>query len=154
MKSMKLLNLLLVASFFLTSCGGDSSGTITVTLNVDALSAGEQSTIEHFVFIVTSVAPGSSTSVLYPSSCLGTNGAACIENEACGFTTDQDTFDPNLSFDDFEQDSTISVTACALDSTSGYVGAGSSNIVNSDGQSATITVNNTNPCTGLPAVCP
>ncbi|MCB1198311.1 MAG: hypothetical protein KDK51_08045 [Deltaproteobacteria bacterium] len=153
---MKLLHFLsMISVMVLLSCGGDTSGSIDITLDISALSASEQANIGHFIFIVSSVGDGGATSVLYPSACLSSNaGNACIEPTICGFAADQASFDPNVAFDDFAKDSTISVTLCALDSTSGYIGAGTVDVVNADGESATITVNTTNVCTGLPAVCP
>lgn len=136
--------------FFSISCGSGSSGTITATLNVDALSSGEQDSIENFIFIVTS----GQTSVLYPSNCLSADGNnACIE-ENCGFGRDESTFDPGINFDDFDKDATLTVTACALDEASNEVAAGSAQVSNSDGQSATITMSQGNTCTGLPNICP
>lgn len=155
MKTMKsYLYVCMCSLMMIAGCGSGGSGSIDITLNIDALSSGEQSAIENFVFIVSDQSEGSDTSVFYPSNCLSSSsGSTCLE-QGCGFETDLDVFDPGLSFDDFPEGSTVRVLACGLNAASSNVAAGTSTVTNEDGQSTTINMSSTNSCTGIPAICP
>lgn len=155
---MKIMNrfryLTLLGVFFLFSCGSSSSGTVEITLDVSALSTGDQDSIANFVFIVSDVSEGSGTTVFYPSECLSSDADddTCLVSD-CGFPRTQSIFDPGLGFDDFPEGSTVSVVSCALNSSDANVGAGTGQVQNQDGQTQTINLDAANPCTGLPPVC-
>ncbi|MEZ4703828.1 MAG: hypothetical protein R3A11_01285 [Bdellovibrionota bacterium] len=144
---------------FLLSCG-QKPGQVDVTLSLDG--TVNQSAIIEFVFIVSNT--GQSNRVLYPSECLGCttsqspcpSAQTCLVSTECGFTTNKKEFLPEIAFSDFAKDSSLSVTACALDSGKGVQGSGSGQVTNSSGQTLSITMNNsdTSCTTQLPTTCP
>lgn len=144
---------LLLLVLWLGSCGGASSGKIDITLNVGALNQTELDSIEHFIFIISDVnEPSSGT--MYPSECLEeSEGNICFSTSICGFSKSVSVFDPKIGFNDFEKGSNLQVRACALDASNGVVGVGVGSVENTDGESATISIDNATPCTGLPQLC-
>lgn len=146
----------------LMACGGSSSGNIDIT-TTSALDAAQTAQISQFVFVVSDPNATSAGSVLYPSECLSTctagqeacpDSGICLSNTVCGFDAGASTFDPNISFDDFPQDSTIAVRICGLDENGQVIGSGINQLANTDGASTSITVSSSAECGGLPTACP
>jgi|GEM_PF-7038719 len=155
MKIMKFFNYITIIGLFFGTMGcGDKAGNISLGLEMDAaLVQADLDNIEHFVFVVSN----SNESLLYPSDCLGknSNGADCIQvnTNGCGFLKSEAEFKPRLDFNKFPEGQSVDVQVCALDASNASIAEGQSSLINSDGQSATITLSPAAVCTSLPPNC-
>lgn len=158
MNSLK-TSLFTVFSFMLFFSCGQERGQLNIALDTSGLS--NVASIERFIFIAEET--DLSTRVLFPGECFscldgGTNCDAtqrCIDLQNCGLSASASPIEIDISFNNIPSGDTFNLTVCALGSGTSVLASGETALVNQNGASATLVMDNSSSVcdSQFPVVC-